>query len=55
MSLTHLCFALLLTGYFVIGSLFEEKDLIQDFGDQYRDYQKKTRKFIPFPKRNKNI
>jgi len=55
MSLTHLWFALLLTGYFVIGSLFEEKDLIQDFGDQYRDYQKKTGKFIPFLKGNKNF
>jgi protein-S-isoprenylcysteine O-methyltransferase Ste14 len=53
MTLTHLCFAILLTGYTVIGALFEEKDLIRDFGDDYRNYQKKTRMFIPSVKENK--
>jgi protein-S-isoprenylcysteine O-methyltransferase Ste14 len=27
---------------------FEEKEMIQKFGDQYRDYLKETRMFIPF-------
>jgi methanethiol S-methyltransferase len=53
MTLTHLCFAILLTGYFVIGARFEEKDLIRDFGDDYRNYQKKTGMFIPYVKENK--
>jgi methanethiol S-methyltransferase len=53
MTVTHLCFAILLTGYFVIGALFEEKDLIRDFGDDYRNYQKKTGMFIPHLKENK--
>ena len=53
MTLTHLCFAILLTSYIVIGALFEEKDLIRDFGDDYRNYQKKTRMFIPYVKENK--
>lgn len=54
MSLTHLFFALLLTGYIIIGSILEEKDLIRDFGDQYLDYKKSTGKFIPYFKRNKS-
>ena len=53
MTLTHMCFAILLTTYFVIGALFEEKDLILDFGDDYRNYQKKTGMFIPYSKENK--
>jgi protein-S-isoprenylcysteine O-methyltransferase Ste14 len=55
MTATHLCFALLLTGYFVIGSLFEEKDLVRDFGDQYRDYQKRTGRFVPLFSRKKTV
>ncbi len=54
MSLTHLIFAMLLTAYFIIGSVFEEKDLIRDFGDQYLNYKKSTGKFIPSLKENKN-
>lgn len=54
MSLTHLIFAILLAAYFIIGSIFEEKDLIRDFGDQYIDYKKNTGKFIPYFKENKN-
>jgi len=53
MSITHLCFAILLSSYFVIGALFEEKDLIRDFGNKYRDYQKKTSMLIPFLKANR--
>jgi len=55
MSVTHLCFAILLSGYFIIGALFEEKDLTRDFGNEYRDYQKRTAMFIPFSKTNRKI
>ena len=48
MSLTHLVFAILLTGYSIIWSIFEEKDLIRDFGNKYLDYKKSTGKFIPY-------
>ena len=53
MSATHLCFAILLTGYFVVGTLFEEKDLIRDFGDTYREYSQSTAMLIPFLKSRK--
>jgi protein-S-isoprenylcysteine O-methyltransferase Ste14 len=55
MTFTHLCFATLLTAYFVIGSIFEEKDLVRDFGDQYRRYQENTGKFMPFRKAKKSV
>ncbi len=47
MTVSHLCFAVLLSGYIIIGALLEEKDLIRDFGDSYREYQKKTGMFFP--------
>ena len=53
MTLTHLCFAILLTSYTVVGARFEEKDLIRDFGDDYRNYQRKTSMFIPYLKEDK--
>ncbi|MEO6979476.1 MAG: isoprenylcysteine carboxylmethyltransferase family protein [Mucilaginibacter sp.] len=53
MSATHLCFAILLSGYFIVGALFEERDLTRDFGNNYRDYQKRTPMFIPFLKGNR--
>lgn len=50
MTVTHLVFAILITAYFVVGTLFEEKDLIRDFGNTYREYKKKTPMLIPFTK-----
>jgi methanethiol S-methyltransferase len=34
--------------YIVIGLQLEEKKLVQHFGDVYKDYQKKTKRLIPF-------
>ncbi|MHA1942700.1 MAG: methyltransferase family protein, partial [Candidatus Hodarchaeales archaeon] len=34
-------------GYYYI-SIYEEEILIQQFGQEYRDYQKKVKRFIPF-------
>ena len=33
--------------YFVVGSLFEERKLIQEFGEDYIKYRKSTPMFIP--------
>ena len=51
MSLTHLVFAFSLTIYFIVGTLFEERDLIADFGTKYREYQKQAHMLVPFVKR----
>lgn len=50
MSATHLVFAMLLTAYFFIGALFEEKDLKKEFKSKYLDYMKRTPMMIPFTK-----
>lgn len=51
MTLTHLVFALSLTAYFIIGTLYEERDLIASFGEKYREYQNQAHMLIPFVKR----
>ena len=54
MTVTHLVFAILLTSYFVIGALFEEQDLMEDFGEMYKGYMRETPMFIPFFKWTKS-
>ena len=54
MTATHLVFAILLTSYFIIGTLFEERDLIKEFGNKYKEYKKKTPMLIPFTKFKNN-
>jgi protein-S-isoprenylcysteine O-methyltransferase Ste14 len=50
MTVTHLVFAIGLTSYFVVGTLFEERDLKREFGELYKAYQAKTPMLIPFTK-----
>jgi protein-S-isoprenylcysteine O-methyltransferase Ste14 len=51
MSFGHLLFAVVLTGYILIGIQLEEYDLIQQFGDQYRRYRQHAAMLIPAPGR----
>jgi protein-S-isoprenylcysteine O-methyltransferase Ste14 len=37
-----------LTPYVVIGTLLEERKLVHEFGDAYRDYQQRVSMFVPF-------
>ncbi len=53
MSVTHLLFAIGITIYVVIGTRLEEKDLVKEFGDTYKDYQKSKPMLIPFTKKSK--
>jgi protein-S-isoprenylcysteine O-methyltransferase Ste14 len=46
----RLLFNLLWTAWIVIGSYLEEIDLIVEFGDAYREYQKRVPMLIPFLK-----
>ncbi len=50
MTMTHLVFAILLTAYFFIGALYEEKDLKADFGERYKDYMRRTPMMFPIKK-----
>lgn len=44
----NLAYAIVIFGfYFWVGSVFEERNLIKRFGDDYRVYQKNVPRFIP--------
>lgn len=47
MTLGHLLFAATLTGYMVLATFFEEKDLVSLHGEEYREYQRQVPKFVP--------
>lgn len=43
----------LLTGYLVIGALFEERKLVREFGADYAAYRERTPMFIPLISRKR--
>jgi methanethiol S-methyltransferase len=49
MTVGRMIFAVGMTAYILIGLYFEERDLVDRFGDEYRDYQRRTPKLIPLP------
>lgn len=50
MSVSRLVLAILLTVYLFIGIQFEERALVQEFGDKYREYKKEVGMFCTFRK-----
>jgi protein-S-isoprenylcysteine O-methyltransferase Ste14 len=46
----RLLFNLLWTGWIVVGSYLEEMDLVGEFGDAYREYQKRVPMLVPLLK-----
>jgi methanethiol S-methyltransferase len=47
MTLGHLLFASTMTVYMIAAVYFEERDLVDYFGDAYRAYQRRVPKFVP--------
>ena len=57
MTVGHLLFAGLMTGYIFAGTHYEEKDLVRELGGRYELYQQEMPKFMPTGRRSsqKNI
>jgi protein-S-isoprenylcysteine O-methyltransferase Ste14 len=47
MTVGHLLFSTVMTGYILIGLQLEEGDLIRDFGERYQRYREQVPMFIP--------
>lgn len=48
MTTTLLTTYLLITLYFYLGSIFEERRLVAEFGSTYQDYQQRVPRLLPF-------
>ncbi len=51
MTTGHLVFAITTTAYILVAIQIEERDLVGQYGDDYREYRKQVGMIVPWPKR----
>jgi protein-S-isoprenylcysteine O-methyltransferase Ste14 len=51
MTAGHLLFSIVMTGYILIATQFEERDLVGALGDDYRDYRREVPSLLPLGRR----
>ncbi|MGE4318016.1 MAG: isoprenylcysteine carboxylmethyltransferase family protein [Deferribacterales bacterium] len=51
MNLSDFYITLILTAYFILGTLNEERKLMKEFGAEYTEYKKRVPMLIPYPVR----
>jgi len=54
-SLPTLLVNVVISAYFIIGTILEERKLLLEFGERYREYQKNVSMFIPYKWLKANI
>jgi methanethiol S-methyltransferase len=54
MTVTHLVFALITTAYILVGIQFEERDLVDIYGEKYADYRRRVPMLVPFTHRRQH-
>ena len=47
-SLSTLLINIVINAYFIIGTVLEERKLVLEYGEKYREYQKNVSMFIPY-------
>ncbi|HZE71171.1 MAG TPA: isoprenylcysteine carboxylmethyltransferase family protein [Pyrinomonadaceae bacterium] len=48
MTLAHLLFSIATTAYILLAIQFEERDLIREYGDTYKEYRRSVPMLVPF-------
>ena len=51
MTVAHLVFAIMTTAYILVAIQLEERNLVEEHGEDYREYRRRVPMLIPFTKR----